>query len=142
MKREDPKVKKKNGERPSMKRGNSKWGGEMNTAGKLLMREKRNGEMETNQICNEYRPSIQWQQAKHLGRWSSTLVCCPECREPKTIRHFYGKHAFEKHNLDFVSNACFVSKKTMASWAKESSRKRKPCHGVLATFRRGCQGGK
>ncbi|GFW38897.1 hypothetical protein TNCV_4078551 [Trichonephila clavipes] len=60
-----PKGKKKNGERPSMKRGNSKWGGEMGTAGKLLMEEKRNGEKETNQICNEYRPGMEWQQAKH-----------------------------------------------------------------------------
>ncbi|GFW02660.1 hypothetical protein TNCV_2456741 [Trichonephila clavipes] len=59
-----PQGKKRNGERPSMKRGNSKWGGEMGTAGKLLMREKRNGEMETNQICNECRPSMNWQKAK------------------------------------------------------------------------------
>ncbi|GFT44361.1 uncharacterized protein TNCV_5054001 [Trichonephila clavipes] len=46
------------------------------------------------------RPSMNWQQAKHLSRWSSTLVCCPECREPMTLRHFYGKHASEKHHLD------------------------------------------
>ncbi|GFX74870.1 uncharacterized protein TNCV_3655081 [Trichonephila clavipes] len=37
---------------------------------------------------------------RHLDRWFSTLVCCPECREPMTIRHFYGKHACEKHHLD------------------------------------------
>ncbi|GFT24479.1 uncharacterized protein TNCV_3252961 [Trichonephila clavipes] len=42
---------------------------------------------------------------RHLGRWSSTLVCCPECREPMTIRQFYGKHAF--HNLDCRKQCLF-----------------------------------
>ncbi|GFS50692.1 uncharacterized protein TNIN_321221 [Trichonephila inaurata madagascariensis] len=37
---------------------------------------------------------------RHLGRWSSTLMCCPKCREPMTVRHFYGKHASQKYNLD------------------------------------------
>ncbi|GFW39596.1 uncharacterized protein TNCV_3187671 [Trichonephila clavipes] len=37
---------------------------------------------------------------RHLGRWSSTLVGCPECREQMTVRHIYSKHAAPKHNLD------------------------------------------
>ncbi|GFS47218.1 uncharacterized protein TNCV_2053711 [Trichonephila clavipes] len=37
---------------------------------------------------------------RHLARGSSTLVSCPECQEPMTVRHFYSKHASEKHHLD------------------------------------------
>ncbi|GFT44890.1 uncharacterized protein TNCV_463041 [Trichonephila clavipes] len=44
---------------------------------------------------------------RHLGRWYSTLVCYPECREPMTIRHFYGKHASKKHHLDCRKQCLF-----------------------------------
>ncbi|GFS93748.1 hypothetical protein TNCV_798601 [Trichonephila clavipes] len=37
---------------------------------------------------------------RHLGRWSNTLVSCPKCQEPMTVRHFYSKHAAQKYNLD------------------------------------------
>ncbi|GFS58274.1 uncharacterized protein TNIN_345171 [Trichonephila inaurata madagascariensis] len=44
---------------------------------------------------------------RHLGRWSSTLVCCPECREPMTIRLFYSTHAPQKYNLDCRKQCLF-----------------------------------
>ncbi|GFU14309.1 uncharacterized protein TNCV_3491201 [Trichonephila clavipes] len=37
---------------------------------------------------------------RHLCRWSNTLVSCPECQEPMTVRHFYSKHAAQKYNLE------------------------------------------
>ncbi|GFW73928.1 uncharacterized protein TNCV_49171 [Trichonephila clavipes] len=37
---------------------------------------------------------------RHLCRWSNTLVSCPECQEPMTVRHFYSKHAAQNHNLE------------------------------------------
>ncbi|GFT22718.1 uncharacterized protein TNCV_4388761 [Trichonephila clavipes] len=39
---------------------------------------------------------------RHLGRWSNTLLSCPECQEPMcvTVRHFYSKHADQNYNLD------------------------------------------
>ncbi|GFY75259.1 uncharacterized protein TNIN_472801 [Trichonephila inaurata madagascariensis] len=44
---------------------------------------------------------------RHLGRWSSTLVYCPECREPMTVRHFYSTHAPQKYNLDCRKQCLF-----------------------------------
>ncbi|GFY61244.1 uncharacterized protein TNIN_435611 [Trichonephila inaurata madagascariensis] len=44
---------------------------------------------------------------RHLGRWSSTLVGCPECREPMTVRHFYSTHAPQKYNLDCRKQCLF-----------------------------------
>ncbi|GFY38779.1 uncharacterized protein TNIN_178191 [Trichonephila inaurata madagascariensis] len=44
---------------------------------------------------------------RHLGKWSSTLVCCPECREPMTVRHFYSTHAPQKYNLDCRKQCLF-----------------------------------
>ncbi|GFT63133.1 hypothetical protein TNCV_1801911 [Trichonephila clavipes] len=78
-----------NGNRPSMQWKQTKY------------------ERATGQACNGNRPSMNWQQVKHLGRWSSTLVCCLECREPMTIRHFYGKHVSEKHHLDCRKQCLF-----------------------------------
>ncbi|GFX60686.1 uncharacterized protein TNCV_4917361 [Trichonephila clavipes] len=47
------------------------------------------------------RPSI------HLGRWSNTLMPCPECQEPMTVRHFYSKHAAQKYNLNCRKQCLF-----------------------------------
>ncbi|GFW26012.1 uncharacterized protein TNCV_3316841 [Trichonephila clavipes] len=44
---------------------------------------------------------------RHLGRWSNTLVSCPECQEPMTVRHFYSKHAAQKYNLDCRKQCLF-----------------------------------
>ncbi|GFX23064.1 uncharacterized protein TNCV_360781 [Trichonephila clavipes] len=44
---------------------------------------------------------------RHLGRWSNTLVSCPECQEPMTVRHFYSKHAAPKYNLDCRKQCLF-----------------------------------
>ncbi|GFV77391.1 uncharacterized protein TNCV_3759211 [Trichonephila clavipes] len=66
------------------------------------------------------RPSMQGKQAKyqmgkgdpnrssiHLGRWSNTVVSCPECQEPMTVRHFYSEHAVQKYNVDCRKQCLF-----------------------------------
>ncbi|GFX70552.1 uncharacterized protein TNCV_875261 [Trichonephila clavipes] len=44
---------------------------------------------------------------RHLGRWSCTIVCCPQCQEQMTVRQFYTKHAAQKYNLDCRKQCLF-----------------------------------
>ncbi|GFU74874.1 uncharacterized protein TNCV_4962021 [Trichonephila clavipes] len=71
---------------------------------------------------------------RHLARWSSTLVCCPECREPMTILHFYDKHASQKHHLDRRKQClfCFGRKQ----WPHGQKNRPKNVNHVTACLQR------
>ncbi|GFY71407.1 uncharacterized protein TNIN_139631 [Trichonephila inaurata madagascariensis] len=71
---------------------------------------------------------------RHLGRWSSTLVCCPECREPMTVRHFYSTHAPQKYNLDCRKQClfCFGRKQ----WSHGQKNRPENVNHVMACLQR------
>ncbi|GFV82095.1 uncharacterized protein TNCV_2789931 [Trichonephila clavipes] len=61
--------------------------------------------------CESHVPPLQSTQPfadPHLHNHSNDPVCCPECLEPMTLKHFYYNHALKHIHWILVSNAfCF-----------------------------------
>ncbi|GFX43193.1 uncharacterized protein TNCV_2712371 [Trichonephila clavipes] len=65
------------------------------------------GDVMWNHSTEVFQSSPVFSQGGHLGRWTNTLVSCPECQEPMTVRQFYSKHAVQKYNLDCCKQCLF-----------------------------------
>ncbi|GFU15924.1 uncharacterized protein TNCV_2368521 [Trichonephila clavipes] len=71
---------------------------------------------------------------RHFGRWSSTLVSCPECWEPMTVRHIYSEHASQKHNLDCRKQSMFCFGRTKWPYGQKNLPERKHVTAYLQRF--------